>query len=167
MTKLVSKKDLKYVDGYIMDGDSIVSIGGNIVKFLNDLDVSVQKAKYIESQPKGQMPPSLRGFVPRSERKLYQVEEPKTPKLDERAALSKSILDEMTALHEASAYNGYIKANSAVFEWLDAERIVVYDVGDVERFDLPTLGNPLVLTAKELIDIIKRYDDVDEKLLED
>ena len=167
MTKLVSKKDLKYTNGYIMYGDAIVSIGGNIVKFLNDVDVSVQKAKYIKSQPKGQMPPSLRGFSPKSERKLYQIEEPNTPKLDERAALSKSILDEMTALNQASAYNDYIKANPAVFEWLDAERVVVYDVGDVERFDLPTLGNPLMLTAKELIDIIKQYDDVDEKLLEE
>lgn len=166
MTKLISKTDLKYVDGYIMDDeDNILAIQGKIVAFLNDLDISIQKAEYIKSQPKCQFPPTLDGFKPKSERKIYSVEIPETPNLDARAALAKHILDETVAVGTAEHYNSFIKENADVFEWLDAERIVVGTAMIAQRFDLPTLGNPLELTAEKVIEAIKKYDDVDEDLL--
>lgn len=166
MTKLISKTDLKYVDGYIMDDDNnILAIHGKVVDFLNDLEISVQKAEYIKAQPKGKMPPTIQGFKPKSERKVYSVEVPETPNLDARAALAKHILDETLAVSTAASYNSFIEENADVFEWLDAERVIVGNAMIAQRFDLPTLGNPLELTAEKVIEIIKKYDDIDEELL--
>lgn len=169
MTKLVSKKSLKYIDGYIMDCNSnIVDIGSDIYEFLNDLDIYIQKAEYIKSQPKGQLPPTMNGFKPKSERKVYQIEEPETPNLDARAALAKSILDETIKSSKVKLYNEYIEQNASMFEWLDSDRIVVLDsINEANRFDLPTLGNPLELTVEKVIEFISNYEDVAESLLEE
>lgn len=163
MAKLVSKKDLKYVNGYITDNEgTVVNIDYRIAHFLNKLEVCIQKAKYIKAQPECQFPPSLDGFELESEHKVYKIEEPKTPKLDARANLAKGILDEMVAVNNAKECNEFIKANAVVFEWLDSDLIVVDSSEAGVRFDLPTLGNPLELTAEGVMDIINEYDDVDE-----
>ena len=74
MAKLVSKKDLKYVNGYIMDNEgTIVNIDYHIANFLNKLEVCIQKAKYIKAQPECQFPPSLNGFELESEHKVYKI----------------------------------------------------------------------------------------------
>lgn len=170
MAKLISKKLLKYVDGYIknLNNNEIVNIEPGICEFLNDLDIYIQKSEYLKSQPKGQIPPSMRGFKVKSERKVYQIEEPETPNLDARAALAKHILDETINVSKVKNYNEFIELNSPVFEWLDAECILVVESGnEVDRFDLPTLGNPLELTSEKVIEFISKYDDIDESLLED
>lgn len=168
MAKLVSKKDLKYVNGYITDNEgTVVNIDYRIAHFLNKLEVRLQKAKYIKAQPECQFPPSLNGFELKSEHKVYKIEEPKTPKLDARANLAKDILDEMVAVNNAKECNEFIKANAVVFEWLDSDLIVVGSSEAGVQFDLPTLGNPLELTAESVMDIINEYNDVDECFFEE
>ena len=68
----------------------------------------------------------------------------------------------MVAVNNAKECNKFIKENAVVFEWLDSDLIIVDSSEVGVRFDLPTLGNPLELTAEDVMDIINEYDDVDE-----
>ncbi len=80
MAKYVSKEDLHFEDGYILNSeDEIVYLDTDVCEFLNDLETAVQQARYLTKQPSFQEAPSLEGFQRDSAYEGMFIAKPTTP----------------------------------------------------------------------------------------
>lgn len=153
MAKMYFKSELTYKSGYILTEDNdVVALPNKVAKQLNEIETMIQKALYLASKPKACPEPTLDGFVRNSERKVYKIKSPATPMLDRRAEDGAKILNEIRNKDKVSVVNDMIEANSELFAFLDSNEFVEGD--EVERLDLPTLGNPLDLSVENLSDML-------------
>lgn len=155
MAKMYLKSDLKFVDGYLIDGDdNVVALPEKVSKQINDLETRIQKLIYLDDQPEARPERSLDGFKRKTTRSMPVIKVD-TPTLDEKLAESKKILSEIRDLDKAGKINEILSDFTDAFEWLRAERFV--EGTEVIRIDTPEIGDILEADPDELIDDIVSY----------
>lgn len=154
MAKIRYKNQLTYKSGYIIDAnDEVVALPTKVAEQLNNLETLVQKAHYLNGQPAASPEPSLDGFERESEVRVPKLAAPSTPTIDGKEAESKKILKEIRSKMEVDAVNDVIDANKEAFVFMDSEEFI--EGAEAVRLDLPSLGDPLELTAKKVTSILK------------
>ena len=154
MAKIRYKNQLAYKSGYLIDvDDEVVALPTKVAEQLNNLDTLVQKARYLNGQPKASPEPSLDGFVRETEVSVPKLKDPITPAIDHKERESKAILKEIRSKMEADAVNDIVDANKEAFVFMDNGEFI--EGTEVVRLDLPELGNPLELTAEKMLSILK------------
>lgn len=155
MAKMYVKSDLKFVDGYLIDGDdNVVALPEKVSKQINDLETRIQKLIYLDDQPEAQPERSLDGFKRKTTRKVPVVKVD-TPTIDEKVAEGKKILNEIRDLDKAGKINEVLADFADAFEWFRSERFV--EGSEVVRIDTPEIGDILKADPDELIDDIISY----------
>lgn len=155
MAKMYLKSDLKFVDGYLIDGDdNVVALPEKVSKQINDLETRIQKLIYLDDQPEAQPERSLDGFKRKTTRKAPIVKVD-TPTIDEKVAEGKKLLEEIRDLDKAEKINEILADFVDAFEWLRAERFV--EGSEVIRIDTPEIGDILEADPDELIEDIISY----------
>jgi hypothetical protein len=154
--KLISKKDCRYENGYIVNADNeLLCLDHKVEKQMALLDLVCQKLTHLEAQPVFQPAPSLCDFhrVTAAEkfRSWTPIEEPETPTIDARVESSKAYRDELITQNDVRTANQI--ASQMFEELLDfcANEKFVEGLGMPERIDCVSLGNPLELTASEVM----------------
>ena len=154
MAKIRYKNQLSYKSGYIIDAnDEVVALPTKVAEQLNNLETLVQKARYLNGQPKASPEPSLDGFVRESEVAVPKMQEADTPTIDRKAKESKLMLKELRSKMSVDAVNDIIDANKEAFVFMDNEEFI--EGAEAVRLDLPGLGDPLELTAEKMMAILK------------
>lgn len=155
MAKMYVKSDLKFVDGYLIDGDdNVVALPEKVSKQINDLETRIQKLIYLDDQPEAQPERSLDGFKRKTTRKIPVIKVD-TPTIDEKVAEGKKILDEIRDLDKAGKINEVLADFADAFEWFRSKRFV--EGSEVVRIDTPEIGDILKVDPDELIDDIISY----------
>lgn len=150
--KMINKSELEYKDGYVLNGNDIVALDPRIVRQANSLEEMVQKRRWLNDQPSACAGPNLSSFERESEFDALPHWEAETPLID------KKIEDSMKFMKELDEVNLVDMVNEKIFNYL--KELVEFSTKDYvidesglcspERFDLPTLGNPLELTADQI-----------------
>lgn len=155
MAKMYLKSDLKFVDGYLINGDGdVVALPEKVAEQINDLETRIQKLIYLDDQPEAQPERSLDGFKRKTTRQVPVVKVD-TPTLDEKVAESKKLLDEIRDLGKAEKINEIFLDYTEAFEWLRSDHFV--EGSKIVRVDTPEIGDILDTDVDELIDDIISY----------
>lgn len=147
MAKFYSKSDLTFKSGYVvnLDGD-VVALPKGVARQLNDIEEMVQKAKWAAEH---EAPETEREkFVRKSAFKSAPVITTDTPLLDQKVEEAVRLHEEIEGQLCADKVNEIIKGFKEAFAFCDENDFV--EGSEVVRLDLPTLGDPLKLTAIEL-----------------
>lgn len=155
--KTYKKSNLTYVNGYIMNGDEIVQIDNEIVIQANQLEADVQRASFNQKRKAAIDAVKLAAdtkFSFKSERKRPVIQA-NTPTLDEMVEKSIDLMDELDALKGAERANEYFRQIVELVEFVQDDFVVECPAQAAqERFDLPTLGNPLEWDKDKLSDAV-------------
>lgn len=147
--KMYNKKDCEYKGGYIVCDSKVVGVNNVVVSKLNELETMVQKAKH-ERENKVEIKP-VEPFARETERgNVIPVICTNTPMMDIKIAEAEMLMDEIDDLSKANAAQEYMDTMGPVIEFINDDFIVSLDDGYQERFDLPTIGNPLELDKDKL-----------------
>lgn len=147
MAKFYSKSDLAFKSGYVVntDGD-VVALPKGVARQLNEIEGMVQKAKWVAEH---EAPEAEREeFVRKSAFKSAPVITVDTPLLDQKVEESMRLHEEIEHQLCADKMNEIIKGFKEAFAFCDEDDFI--EGSEVVRLDLPTLGDPLKLTANEL-----------------
>lgn len=149
MAKFYSKSDLTFKSGYVVNADGdVVALPPCVADQLNEIETTIQKAAWLSGQPEECKGPDLSEF----ERESCFGSVPEivvsTPLLDKKVKESKAIEQEMYAAACTSELNKLIAGFREAFAFAAEDSFVEGD--RVVRLDLPTLGDPLKLTADDL-----------------
>ena len=150
--KIYKKEICTYVDGYIVCGDEVVGVPTSIIRQLNKLETDMQKAEYRRANKVELKTPEP--FVRKHEGKSHIVVTPDTPALDEAIDKAMALMDDIDTVEAASAVNDYLADIESVIEWIQSPNIVSSAAELIEKFDLPTLGNPLELGEKDIVEAV-------------
>lgn len=147
MAKFYSKSDLTFKSGYVVSatGD-VVALPKGVARQLNDIEEMVQRAKWDAKHEAAEMEPEK--FVRRSAFKPTPEITVDTPLLDQKVEESMQLHREIERQLCADKLNEIIRSFKEAFAFCDEDDFVEGD--EVIRLDLPTLGDPLKLTANEL-----------------
>lgn len=152
MTKIYSKSDLDFVNGYIVDKktNEVIALPSHAAEQLNDLETMIQKVQYLADQPEPQPLRSLDGFKRKSALDKDRIKvTAETPELDKRRKISATILDEIRKKDKADSINETIEKFQEAFDFLMSDTFV--SDGKIVRLDLPTIGNPLEVDVSDLL----------------
>lgn len=149
MAKFYKKSQLTFESGYVVNADGdVVALPPCVADQLNQIETTIQKAAWLSAQPEECKGPDLSEF----ERESCFGKVPEvvvaTPLLDRKVEESKAIEQEMHAACCATELNKLIAGFKEAFAFVSEESFVEGD--RVVRLDLPTLGDPLKLTADGL-----------------
>lgn len=147
MAKFYSKSDLTFKSGYVVNSDGdVVALPKGVARQLNEIEEMVQRAKWVAEHEAPEA--EKEEFVRKSAFKSAPVITVDTPLLDQK-------IEEAVRLHEeierqlcADKMSEIIKGFKEAFAFCDEDDFV--EGSEVIRLDLPTLGDPLKLTANEL-----------------
>lgn len=155
MAKMYLKSDLKFVDGYLINGDGdVVALPEKVAEQINDLETRIQKLIYLDDQPEARPERSLDGFKRKTTRQVPVVKVD-TPTLDEKVAEGKKLLAEIRDLGKAEKINEIFLDYTEAFEWLRSDHFV--EGSKIVRVDTPEIGDILDADVDELIDDIISY----------
>lgn len=154
--KLYKKSELEFKDNKIIrktdDGIEQIGVPAKVYILLNAMEERAQMAEYILSQDKPAPIPSCKGFerehVKGGAGKLIAC----TPNLDAKVMEAQELIEELKASKEAEDVTKQLEALDPLIKWLNDEYIVDDDIYD--SFDLPRLGNPLELTAEDIVEVL-------------
>lgn len=159
MTKLYKKSDLTFKNGIVVDDDgNVIGLPAQVAVGLEKIEVAIQKAEYLKSQPKAQPIPSLEGFKRKSALKPDIKIESETPTIDKMVEEAKTLHKEMKLSMGTDKLNGIIEKFPEVFRFTEDDSFVGEEHGTA--LDLPTLGNPLELTSDQLLQHITEVLDI-------
>lgn len=147
---MFKKSELEYKNGYIVKGDSIIAIDNEIVDLFNKLEEDVQRAKWAQMN---KMEPASKPlpFIRKSEQgAVHPVVIPETPGLDAEALRTLKLMDEWDEIEAAQKINEYFDGIIPLFVFAKDEFVIDLDGWSPHRFDLPTLGNPLMINADDI-----------------
>lgn len=149
MAKFYKKSQLTFESGYVVNADGdVVALPPCVADQLNEIETLIQKAAWLNEQPEECEGPDLSEF----ERKSCFGKVPEivveTPLFDEQVKKKAAIEKEMYAACCAAELNKLIARFKEAFAFVSEESFVEGD--RVVRLDLPTLGDPLKLTADGL-----------------
>lgn len=155
---IIHKKDCRFENGYILDCDEIIGINGDVHRLLERLELMAQQYEYLMAQPAPcHVPvPTLENFKRKSalHADLPYEEMPATPAIDAQVAQSMAFVEEQDALEDARDLNKMIDKFATLFDWVAADE---FPEGNCTLpLDLPTLGNPLELTAEQVKALLKQ-----------
>lgn len=168
--KIYKKSALTMIDGAMVtaDGD-VVMPAGNVVVQANALDLAVQKAKFIQAQPKAAPMPTLDGFERKSSLDAGIRLEVKTPALDARCEDALAIMDEIDNLEKADQINSDLDKYADLIRFASRSKVMCSDAGSVVLIDTPEIGDILDLTVSDVIrfialtnGVVEFYDHIDE-----
>lgn len=151
--KTFKKAELTFKNGYIFAGDEIVSIDNRIVKMANNLESLAQRAEFEAKQPKP-TPVSNEEFerVSEFDHKINCVAS--TPELDKLTEQSLKIMDEIDSVEMSNKVNEFLELFNDLVLFVNEDFIIeATNQNHQERFDLPTLGNPLEWEDKTFVDV--------------
>lgn len=147
MAKFYSKSDLTFKSGYVVNADGdVVALPKGVARQLNEIEEMVQKAKWVAEHEGDEEEPEE--FVRKSAFKSAPVITVDTPLLDKKVEESVRLHEELERQLCAEKMNDIIKGFKEAFAFCDEDAFVEGD--KVVRLDLPTLGDPLKLTATGL-----------------
>lgn len=147
MAKFYSKSDLTFKSGYVVNADGdVVALPKGVARQLNEIEEMVQRAKWVEEHEAPEAEPEE--FVRKSAFKPAPVITVSTPLLDQKVEESMRLHEEIEGKLCADKLNEIIKGFKEAFAFCDEDDFV--EGGEVVRLDLPTLGDPLKLTANDL-----------------
>lgn len=147
MAKFYSKSDLTFKSGYVVNADGdVVALPKGVARQLNEIEEMVQRAKWAAEHEAPEAEPEE--FVRKSAFKPAPVITANTPLLDKKVEESMRLHEEIEGKLCADKLNEIIKGFKEAFAFCDEDDFV--EGGEVVRLDLPTLGDPLKLTACEL-----------------
>ena len=155
--KMYKKNELKFVDGLLIaDDGTIVAPSKKIVSQFNRFETLCQRYDYMIDQPDYSPMPSLDGFERKSSFGHKGGFAVKTPLLDAKVEDTMKLLDELDGAKAADDANEMLEEFEEMVLFICNDYVVDLGVvgGELERFDLPTLGDPLKLTEKDIIAII-------------
>lgn len=149
MAKFYKKSQLTFESGYVVNADGdVVALPPCVADQLNEIETLIQKAAWLEGQPEECKGPDLSEF----ERQSCFGKVPEivvdTPLFDEEVKKKAALEKEMYAKCCATEVNKLISCFKEAFAFVSEESFVEGD--RVVRLDLPTLGDPLKLTADGL-----------------
>lgn len=153
-TKIVKKSELKDVQGHLAIGDEVVTVEPAIISQANELEDALQHAVWeYQAADKHEPAKEVKPFKRiHSNKQSITVMAP-TPTLDERAAKSKKIMDEIDATAICEAVNADLAKYVDLVTFADSDEVVVYDGSLVtDRFDTPVLGDPLSLSVDRIVE---------------
>ena len=149
--KMYKKSELKLVDGLLLAPDgTVVSPVGNVVAQANSLDTALQKATYLQAQPKATPMPSLDGFERKScfsTKHKFHVE---TPLIDGKSEEAIALMDEIDDLDRANQVNKFLDKFEELIRFADSDSVVCTDSDAMEVFDTPMIGDPLMLSGHDI-----------------
>lgn len=151
--KMVNKDKLTYVDGYLIDDDNIIAIDPSIVRQANMLEEMVQRRKWVDEQPEACAGPDYSKFKRESEHDIKGIEFiAETPLMDEEIQRSLELMAEIDDANMANRINEKIQNDLKNLIDFVSKDYVIDRSGNCapEKFDLPTLGNPLDLTKESI-----------------
>lgn len=153
MAKFYSKSDLTFKSGYVVSatGD-VVALPKGVANQLNSIEEMVQKAAWLEAQPEETKAPDPSEFVRKSAFDSAPTITVDTPTLDAKIEESMRLDADIKRQLCADKLNEIIGTYKEAFAFCSEEDFV--EGTDVVRLDLPTLGDPLKLTANDLAAVI-------------
>lgn len=146
--KMYKKEDCQYKGGYIVCGDDVVGVPNQLVALVNRVEHDVQFAKFTAERKAKPVEEAV--FAIKSEHAKPITVQADTPKLDEFVAKSIEIMDDIDLIGKVDELQKYIDEIEPVFAFAEEDFVISHDQQSQLRFDLPTLGNPLELTAEKL-----------------
>lgn len=155
MAKLIKKSKCTFEAGHIVKKNELVGIPYAVWAQLNKLELVVQQLNYLRDQPAFCAGPSLEGFERQSAlaNKRPYIDTPKMPVTDRRVAEAMEFMREVDSLNDAVHVNELIDEYGELIDWCDSDKFVEGDC--CKPIDTWTLGNPLLLTGKEVAHIIQ------------
>lgn len=152
--KIYKKSECAIIDGQVTFESEVLYLNPVVYNMLHILDEQVQKAEYLNAQPKAQAAPSLDGFKKKSNYSLPLLEKPKTPAGDKQVKIAMAIMRETDEVNKVGKINELITEMQPMFDWVASEH--TSDSGTPHaRIDLPAIGNPLELTTDKMVEFIK------------
>lgn len=151
MAKFYSKSDLSFKSGYVVNAEGdVVALPKGVAKQLNDIETMVQEAAWVSEHEVEEREPE------EFKRKSAFGGTPKvvadTPELDKKIEEAMKLREEIEQQLCADKLNEIIAGYKEAFAFCAEEDFVEGD--EVTRLDLPTLGDPLKLTADGLVSVI-------------
>ena len=154
--KIYKKSSLAMYNGMILteDGDVVMPVG-NVVAQANALDLAVQKAKYIQAQPKAKPMPSLDGFERKSSLDMDIKLEVQTPALDSKIEDAFKIMKEIDKNEIADKINGDFEKYTDLMRFASSSKVACNDsASSMLLVDTPEIGDILDLTVTDIIRFI-------------
>lgn len=151
--KMYKKSDLSYVNGYIVTkDDEIVLLPNDASNQLMHLEYELQKLEWLKNKPKLPLI-EYPDFVRKSE---FETAVPEiaveTPLLDEQVQRSMKMREEIDNQKASKMANKFLAKYEKLFRFIGSD---LFTEGDSDiQFDLPTLGNPLELTADKVVQLV-------------
>lgn len=159
MAKLVSKSDLSFKNGYIIDETgTVMNLSFRVWEQLIDLEMMVQRAGFakvhgITDDNNEQV--TMDDFVPVHRYKVTFGMVAKTPLLDKKMDEAMQLMEEIENDQKAAQLTKALNEMPELLEFISSEYILVTSEGAPQRFDLAIIGNPLNLTLDSLEEIVK------------
>lgn len=159
MAKLVSKSDLSFKNGYIIDETgTVMNLSFRVWEQLIDLEMMVQRAGFakvngISDDDNEQV--TMDDFVPVHRYKVTFGMVAKTPLLDKKMDEAMQLMEEIEDSQKAAQLTEAINEMPELLEFISSEYILVTSEGAPQRHDLAIIGNPLDLTRDTLGEIVK------------
>lgn len=150
--KFIKKSDLAYRNGYLVDSEGNVhQPDQKIVRDLNELEIKLQRAVYLEEQKKKFVPADIEGkdFKPVSQHDIKASFNIKTPLLDKEIENAMAIMDEIDEANAVRKVQEWVESHKELVTFMTDDEFIESDC--TERFDLPGLGDPLDLTLNEVV----------------
>lgn len=158
MAKLINKKDLRFENGYILTKDNeIVNFNCRVTGMLNELELLNQQIKWVKDHPvedEKVQDTFKREFMYAPDVSDLHEKEPKTPLHDKKIEEAKAFMAETDKVNTVADINEWLDRHAYELSRLE-ESFIVYDPGFPERYDLPTIGNPLKITTNKIKSILK------------
>ena len=151
MAKFYSKSDLTFKSGYVVNSDGdVVALPKGVAKQLNDIETMVQEAAWVSEHETEEREPEE--FERKSAFGSAPIVTADTPLLDKKIEEAMRIHAEIEQKLCADKLTEIIAGFKEAFAFCAEDDFVEGDV--VTRLDLPTLGDPLKLTADGLVSVM-------------
>lgn len=151
--KRIKKCEIKFDDGYLVTkADEVVCLPYEIRQQFDMLDEASQMIEYLEAQPQAQPAPNLDGFKRKTLRQKHEIKLD-TPMLDKAVAEAKTMLSEIKDQKLVDDANYLCEKFEKLIDFCESEYIFEGN-SYPERYDWPTWGNPLEVSADDVVDLI-------------
>lgn len=157
--KAYKKNELELIDGMLIHKESgdVVAVDNTVVDLANELETRVQKAMFLETQPKFCAGPDLDEFKRKSvnDINLFTCD---TPLMDKKIEDALAFMDELDDIETTEKLNDAVHGFFDLIMFVRLDTVISLDSQDsIHRFDTPTLGNPLEWDEDKITSAIAEY----------
>lgn len=157
--KIYKKEELKYKNGYIVNGDDVIVVDPAVVHQANELESKLQKACHDHGlrDAEEKLRKSLDDaseFSRISEHKPNIKLSIETPHLDKAVDEAEAIMDELDSLADANKAHAMLNDYAKLLEFVHEDFVVCYDGAPLVRFDMPLIGNILELSEEDIVNAV-------------